>query len=45
MGDLADRLERQGKVLSGLWRSHSTGKLLESKRAQDDAHLLNTPSQ
>jgi len=45
MGDLADRLGGQGKVLRGLRRSHPAGKLLESKRAQDDAHRLNAPSQ
>jgi len=43
--DLADRLGGQGEVLRGPRRAHPAGKLPKRKRAQDDAHLLNAPSQ
>ena len=45
MGDLADRLGSKGECLSDLRCGEAVGKLAQRKRSQDDAYLLNTPSQ
>ena len=45
MGNLADRLGGQGERLRNLRSGHAAGQLLQRQRAQDDAHLLNAPSQ
>ncbi|MGA2146658.1 MAG: hypothetical protein ABSH49_17040 [Bryobacteraceae bacterium] len=45
MGDLADRFGGQRESLRNLRSGHAASQLLERQRAQDDAHLLNAPSQ
>jgi len=45
MGDLADRLGRKGKRLGDLRRAETRGKLAKRQRSQDDANLLNAPTQ
>jgi hypothetical protein len=45
MGDLADRLGSKGECLGDSMRAEAVGKLAQRKRSQDDAYLLNSPSQ
>jgi hypothetical protein len=45
MGDLADRLGSKGECLGDSRRAEAVGKLAQRKRSQDDAYLLNSPSQ
>jgi len=45
MGDLAHCLRSKRKRLGDLRRTESVGKLAQRKRSQDDAYLLNSPSQ
>ena len=45
MGDLADCLSGKGKCLRDLRCGEAVGKLAQRKRSQDDAYLLNAPSQ
>jgi hypothetical protein len=45
MGDLAHCLRSKRKRLGDLRRTEALGKLAQRKRSQDDAYLLNSPSQ
>ena len=45
MGDLADRLSGKGECLRDFGCREAVGKLAQRQRSQDDAYLLNDPSQ
>src|ERR1039457_3072839 len=45
MGDVADRIGSKGECLRYLRCGETVGKLAQRKHSQDDAYLLNAPSQ